>query len=226
MSDASVPSPAQPRSRLRPRFSLLTLLLLIAATASWLAYWRIAKRTERIRAELPGLREIARSLIVEDPAQYAAVQQHSLWDDDFRWRVYLPPQHRYQVHLATDAVDHRGQPTPVASASIPPGKHELELRSRKADDHWQIDVLIDDEVRLSDTRPLEWNPRRGSSGASEIRTLRQSLTTQPLSLFRRRFMMDDSGQWNVPDGPTNGIALWIDTDNAGDTNHVVIPESP
>lgn len=220
---APTPDAAQPPRR-RPQFGLLTLLLLVTAVASWTAFWQTRREMARLEARLPGMREIARPLRVDDPLQYAVVRHHELWNDDFRWRVYLPPNDRYRLRLATKEVDQQGLAEAVDQIELPPGEHELELRHEQVDQEWRIAVLVDGEERLRDAQPSEWNTGRGSSGGSAFATSKQQPVVQPLVLFRRRFMVPAgssgasgsaaSGSATTPQGPSDGILVWIESNNS------------
>lgn len=214
----SVTSTAPPPRR-RPQFGLSTLLLLVTAVASWTAYWQIHRQTARLEARLPGLREIARPLRVEDPARFAVVRHHELWMDDFRWRVHLPPGAGYQLRLATREVDRKGLADAAEQTPLPPGEHELELQYEQVDGEWRIAVLVNGQQRLEDVQPKEWHLGRGSSGGSEFSASEQQSLEQPLVLFRRRFMVPvnaaaPSSGATTPQGPSDGILLWIESDNA------------
>ena len=187
-------------------------MLAITAVATWTAYWQTHQHTLRLQQQLPGLRNLARRLRVDDPDQYAVARQHELWNDDFRWRVYLPPEHQYDLRLAAEEVKGAGLAPVAAERSIAPGEHELQLTCEKVDDQWRIRVLVDGEQYLSETRPGEWNGGQGSSGGAEFTTSEQEVLSQPLVLYRCRFMVPNSqnpNNWNTPSGPSNGLLLWI-----------------
>ncbi len=203
------------------QFSLLSILLLTVAIAVWLAYRRTLQETAQMRRELPGLREVARELIVADPERYAVVQHHQNWMVDFRWRVHLPQGRPYTLSLETHKISPNNSGSFSGSVSsgpaaetceIDPGEHELELqKNRREDQSWQVLVLVDGEVVMEKTLPEEWEPSMGSAGGSRVSGSVQQDIEQPLILFHRRFVIiDDKGIRRTPSYPSNGIALWID----------------
>ncbi|KAA5539626.1 hypothetical protein FYK55_23965 [Roseiconus nitratireducens] len=209
----SFPSPPDvQRRRVRPSFHLLTILLLVAAIACWLSFYQLWSETQRMESELPSLRELARELVVSDPSMYAVVRHHQLWNDDFRWRIYLPPDGNYEIHLATREIA-GDLPQPKVSKPIAPGEHELELRTAPDGDEVRVEVLLDGKVHLETREPDEWDDASGSVGGSKFSANRQQQPDQPLILFHRRFSFPNSGNTvRAPDGPGRGLVLWITPD--------------
>lgn len=218
-ASGSATLPPTPRRR-RPQFGLSTMMLLILAVASWAAHWQARSELTRIQAELPRLREISRQLQVDDPTQYAVARHHETWNDDYRWRIYLPPRYRHQLKLATEQVDQQGLPEAAQQGEIAAGEHEVELNYEKVDERWQIAVFVDGQVVVADERPVAWNAGRGSSGGAQFSESRQQPVVLPLELFRRRFMVptdptSHGGRATVPAGPCDGILLWIESEADG-----------
>ncbi|TWT31841.1 hypothetical protein [Blastopirellula retiformator] len=209
-------SPAAGRGSLL-RFNLFTLLLAMAVFAVWMAWYLTLQETARMQASLSGLRNLARELRINSPDWYAAVQHHELTDDDFRWRVYLPPDNKYQLCVATQNVDQAydlKRPKPEASmiAPIAPGEHELMLTYEKEEDEWTIAVTVDGQIILEEKQPADWNLGRGSSGGSLVQKNRHFTTDEPLKLFDRVFFVPLPNKPNSASSKDSntGLRLWVE----------------
>ncbi|MCC9605026.1 hypothetical protein LOC68_25030 [Blastopirellula sp. JC732] len=214
---AESPAPTPPRPSLM-RFSLFTLMSATAVFAVWMAFFLTARETKRMELMLPSLRNLARELRVDVPSWYAAVRHQELSDDDFRWRVYLPPDHKYQLCLASRnfmTYMHPGEEKPAPSLVAPsaPGEHEVTLNYYKVEEEWIIQVSVDDQIVMQESQPADWNLGLGSSGGSKIDTNRQFSIEEPLELFDRVFSVP------LPDQPNSsstqrsetGLRLWVET---------------
>ncbi|MGY8769344.1 MAG: hypothetical protein ACKVH8_13080 [Pirellulales bacterium] len=217
MSDPfSTNEAAAPAKNSSPRllqFSVLTIMLLTAAVGVWVAQIQTTEQTEQMRLEIPSLQKAARELIITDPNQYAAVQHPMIWNNDFRWRIYLPEDHQYQLAFATEEIDSNNLVEPFDTKVIEPGEYELELQYEKEkDDSFRITVLLDKEVIFEKLHPAGWNDNSGSSGSSNISDSVQRDVDAPLEIMRTRFhQRDEKGNTSSAKGPTNGILIWLDT---------------
>ncbi|PHR90942.1 MAG: hypothetical protein COA78_34275 [Blastopirellula sp.] len=205
--------PAKSSSPKLLQFSVLTIMLLTAAVGVWVAQIQTAEQTELMRLEIPNLQKAARELIIVDPNQYTAVQHHMTWNDDFRWRIYLPEGHRYQLAFATEKIDSNNLVEPFDTQVVEPGEYELELQyKREKDDSFRIAVLLDEKVIFEQLHPAGWNDNSGSSGASNISDSVQRDVDAPLEIMRTRFhTRDEKGNSSSAQGPVNGILIWLDT---------------
>jgi len=186
------------------RFNLLTILLLVAVIACWLSFYRTRTETQRMQSQLPALRELSRALIVDNPSQYAIVRHHQLWNDDFRWKVYLPPHRTYRLSLATEQVDGAGFPAADQTIGLDSGTHELQLRIEKGDDQCRVEVLVNGQVKLTSVKSVEWMGSGGSVGGSSVSSSTEQKLDSPLEIFRRQFMRGE------------GVALWIEANETSE----------
>ena len=214
---ASGPATKRPRRRLQ--FALSTFLLLIAALASWAAYWQTCRRTEALRQQLPGLRQISRQLRVSDPTQYAAVEKAPTWFDEHIWEVHLPAGSAYELCLSLENIESQLIPLSLETEAehvvpIDPGRHTIEFRDDASDKQWSFVVLVDDQTVIEQTRAASWNESRSSTGASSVSLSEQQAVDKPLELFRRRLHVP-TGKYSssTPKGPARGAQLWIRTVN-------------
>lgn len=214
-ADSQATTPPKPSAL---RFSLYTLMSATAVFAVWMAYYLTVQETQRMESQLPSLRNLARELYVEDPTWYAAVRPHELSDDDFRWRVYLPPGGKYQLCLADKNFNaysnpKREKPAPSIVAPIESGEHAVSLAYEKAGEEWTIQVNVDGQVIMQETQPADWNLGIGSVGGSDISNTRQFSTDAPMDLFDRVFNIRDDPDNPYSSSPRNsetGLRLWVE----------------
>ena len=205
-------------SRFRVRFGMLTLMLVAAVVCVWSAYVTLQLSNSRLGREIDAMQALQTDLRVEDATRVAVVRARQEWYDDSRWDVYLPPGHTYRLSLATRKLSLKrnsgaSNPAPVAAKELTSGTHSIELRTKKVDDGWQIEVLVDDEPTLTCLEPPDWNPGSGSQGGAEFpRSAHPNAIHAPVVLFRRRFMKSTpAGISREPVEPSEGVMLWFQT---------------
>ena len=209
--DEAASSAGQSRNRSRWRFGLLTLILLVAATASWTAYVRQRENIRRLEVSLGSLREVARELVVEDHSQYAAVRMLELSMEDFRWKVHLPAGHRYTLQMALHEIDSENFPPIDASARIAPGVYAVELRyDQPTKGQWKVVVLVDGKPVIEADPGAAWSPAGSSSGGTHFDKNAQQPLDKPLVLFRRRFHGPAMNSISSATGPSDGVLLYIE----------------
>ena len=208
--------PATPPRGVRWQVGLRTLLLLMVACAVWAAHWSYVRHADSLERENAKLAPLVRELVVQDLDQAAIVKEHSKWFDDFRWQCYLP-EGRYRLSLATRQIGEDATrefamfPSPTASTDLPSGRHVVSLEQINEEQQWRVRVLVDKQVVLDHVEPKEWNSAHGSSGGARIDALEQFSFERPIELFRRRFMVPrEGGGYSSPQGPTNGVLLWLE----------------
>lgn len=187
-----------------------SLILLTAAFAVWFAYFNHRAEIERLKPRVASMRSLARELVVADEGKVVAVKHGELWMDDNRWQVYLP-EGRYRLNLATRDVTKDGIVSPLKSIVLPAGKRELSLEQKLDGETWRVTVMIDGKKALEAAEPNPWDPGRGSSAGGGFSTSTEFDSDKPVVLLRRRFSRpDEKGRLTDPDGPCEGILLWIE----------------
>ena len=204
------------------QIGLRTLFLLVTAIAVWTVYFVNRRAIQQYEERTSAMRPLARELVVEDESQVAVIKQEPYWYDENRWAVYLPPYlppGKYRLCLATREIDVSGLAPVVTSVPLSPGRHALGLEQEKTDDGWQVVVLREGQVILSNEEPKEWYPAVGSSGGGHFDRLEQREPSEPVVLFRRRFTRPTAGGRSMtPTGPADGVLLWIEPDG-GETDN-------
>ncbi|MFO0892382.1 MAG: hypothetical protein U0790_24985 [Isosphaeraceae bacterium] len=190
-----------------------TLFLLVAAIAVWLTSFVNRRQNAFLRGRIEVLQPLAHELLINDPRKIAVVKLEEYWYDDNSWDIHLPPG-AYRLCLATREID-SGLASARARAPLPAGRHRIALDQQrdKGMDNWRVTVTLDGTKVLDVIEPKDWDPGRGSSGGGQYAISQQFAADQPLVLFRRRFdrpVGQGPGQSATPQGPCEGILLWIE----------------
>jgi hypothetical protein len=198
--------------RRRWQWSLRTLLLLTAAIAGWTAYVQVGRQSEVLRQEIDRMEAVARKLVVNDPRQFAVVEQPQVWRNDDRWHVFLPPGGAYRLKLATREVDMANFPEAPWQHSLEPGRHEIAFRLDIESSRLAVD--IDGEQVIEASEGGGWNASAWSGHGGYYERVQQMPVSEPLLLVRRRFNIPSvgGGSQSAPPGPVDGILLWIERD--------------
>lgn len=217
---ADAPQPIEPLidatvltkpARRRWQVGIRTLVLLTAAFAVYLAYYLNSSENQRLEARINAMRPLAHELLIDNPKKAAVVQKEPLWYDDNEWEVYLP-KGQYRLCLATRAIDREAFPPVKESAILAAGRHRIALEQERGEKTHHVFVTEGGRRLLTVEEPKAWDPSSGSEGAGGYSVSEQLAPDKPFSLFRRRFMgpRDAKGMSQTPNGPTNGIMLWIE----------------
>jgi hypothetical protein len=113
--------------RSRFQFSLLTLLLLVTIVCLSAALWVMCRNLRETQAENQEFRDRFGYLTISDPKKIHVIRIPNHEEDAWRWRVYLPEGHQYQVCFQVGKIP-RGLPADLSSDhSMPlaPGEHTL-----------------------------------------------------------------------------------------------------
>ena len=188
----------------------MTLFLGIALFAVWLAWWRAGHSIERLERQLPGLRNVARELQVDDPSLFAVVRNVSQWHGENICRIHVPAGESYQLCLALEFINEEGFPDPLRFAALPYGEHRIEICYDTEGEESIVRILVDERTVIEESRPKDWEPRVGSSGGMPFTQSTQYPTDGPVILFRRRFSVPSG--LNPPTSPSAGILVWIEPD--------------
>lgn len=214
-TDRSKDAPAKAAKRRRWQWNLKTLLLLMAVIATWTAYVRTTHLNQRLRGEVDDLRELAGELVVTDPNQFAIVNTPEQWFGDNRWEVYLPPGAQYVLKLGERELDSAGLPGVTQSVRLSPGRRQVQLEQVQRDDHSEVNVEVDGRVVITAREPRD-APKYRALGA--YTRSQQFPTSKPLILVSSRLFGRAARPLppparrgsTEPQGPSNGMTLWIE----------------
>ena len=206
--------------RLRPRWNLLTLMLIVPVVATWSQYFRLRQENARLRGGIQTMEGQSRKLRIEHADRLAVVRLPESWYDELKWQVALPSEEavaaggaRYKLCMATRNVDSDATAAfpPAKEFVLPPGRHEIELKTFRKQGKWNIIALLDDNPMIEITEPADWDPGHGGAGgASWERPHQPSNMAWPVELYRAVFSVEKPNQgFGLPDGPSNGVLLWL-----------------
>lgn len=201
-------------SKKRGQFGLRTLLLVVAAIGSWLAWHKAANEIKQIKRELPGLRQAARVLVVKDASQFAAIEKPQIWALERRWEIHVPEGRSGNFHLALEGITADGHPQAACTVRIQPGISLIEYQISKSDAGWVFLLRSGNETDKA-TRSANWTKQ--SSFTSYCQPLIETYvqpTDAPLDLIRVRIR---EGQYNTDEEmrayeakQVQGELLWIE----------------
>jgi len=211
---------------MKPKWSLLSILLLMAAVAAWTTYFRFHYETPKLLAKAERMAEFSGELFVKDEEQFAAIRSPQEWRNDYRWDVLLPAGHEYSLRLATRSItnDSTKFPSEYEEYRLPlqaAGRHRLQLiRKGEPDNTGYVIIKLDGEevirVDEKDWRPIlkeEKSPTYAESGMHKVSTVTHQQTVKlPLDLYRVIFSVPAKtpGTWVTPNEPSSGILFWIE----------------
>ena len=196
------------------QFTLLTVLLLTAAIASWLGYFNARESRRRDQHDVQSLQLLARELEITHPSQYAAAMQLETYVGESIWNVYLPPGHTYQLKLALESLPTPFGATEAAFPSINSsqqiqlrsGKQKIELKVVRQKEGATIQVLVDGVLSLDLKRDAQWS-QSSSSGSSGISMPKQQEINKPLILRHHTVTTPPAP---ASENGARGELLWIE----------------
>lgn len=121
-----------PRRRLR--FSLQTLLLVLAIAAMGMVIWQMYAELVPMRAELRRLRDEVGKLTIEDDALFHAIQVRTHEDLVWKWRIWVPEGAGYTLHHVSETIPKAGFPKAKSMITlVKPGEQWVEYRITRDD---------------------------------------------------------------------------------------------
>lgn len=217
--------------RFRPRWNLLTLILVTSVVCTWSLYYRLRHDNARLRVGIQTMKGQSRKLRIDHPDRLAVVRLPESWYDELKWEVALPSEKtvaaggaRYKLCLATREIDLLKEGFPPASEFIlPPGRHQIEIKTRREQGEWNIIALLDDQPVIEISESADWNPGHGGAGTGALweHPYQPGSATQPVMLYRETFKMEKDR--SLLQGPANGLLFWLQplTDNDEISPHQV-----
>jgi hypothetical protein len=220
---------------LRPRFSLLTMLLIVTITGLALVVVLLWGEVGPLREEVRRYRAEAGFLTIDDPSRLSGIQVRTK-EDGWKWRVYFPPGVNYKVYAysgmipaGVDAVQRNDltsmNPGPGALSYTFGGPFEgetiIEARLVENVGKWTMEVSFDgmgwSNLRLDESfAEFLSNPRGAAFWSSNLNANSQTTfpTRERVFLLKRRKpkITQAPGGGTLSGeaaGPAPGVALWI-----------------
>lgn len=214
-------------SRLRPRLSLLTAILLTTIVGLSIVTFRLWHEVEPLRAQVRSMRTELGQLNIDDPNVPQAVQLGSDKRDQWRWRVYLPSNRTLFVYTGKipprsgltknwySAVKHAGSGT---SGTFPKGEFVFEVRLEKEGVRWFVVTSRGNGNRTGrmsiDGDRLSREAFRSSGSSIGHDKAVRFHPNEPIHLFTLLepavTRVGGTTSWASPQGPANGVVVWIE----------------
>lgn len=119
-------SEGEVKKSLRPRYSLLNSLLLVAVVALAIVVWRQNQELRPLETEVQSLRRQLGLLTIDDSKKVYGVEVKQAGGYRWQWRIYLPGGRDFWLHMARD-VPGKGVPSRSKRAFLGMNEGELTL---------------------------------------------------------------------------------------------------
>jgi hypothetical protein len=196
---------------LRPRISLLTILLLMALAACGITIWRLWQEVGPLRTEVRRLRDEVGAISVDDPTRVHAIQVDTNDELLWKWRIWLPENRTYVVRCVGENVPKEGFPKPGGSIWIhEPGEHVIAYRVRRdqRNDQWYGQLETGTAAVGKDYQPwVEWPSKTSTSGGVGKSTYSAD-PSKRLEIIRHR-VSQNSDSTKIED-PAAGFMIWLE----------------
>jgi len=226
-------------SRFRPRFSLLTVLLVMALVACGITIWQLWQEVGPLRAENKRFNEERGTLVIGDPNQLHALKIPDRFAGEGResFRVYVPPGQSYVAFLWVNSIPKAGfpehrKPSDFAGilggghgrlfGELRPGEHIVTVNTVRHGGKADIALDVDSLDVSANTTKDQWPTAKPENytvfGGGVDRTTVAADGAEPLVLLRQRIMGVARETVHVsyvtpirePDLPLDGVLLWVE----------------
>jgi len=215
----------------RPRFSILTLLILTALVAVVLSHIQTSRELSRVRQNLTTARNELSYIDADDGSKIYAVALPTFGPTQWRWRIQLPATGKYRIRSSFSSkipesgwpvestfhdhafLDSRGQPLPGGEPFI------LTVAVHKNESQqWVTTIQTPDR---SETRRIENAPQWLEAGSFIGWTYNvygnngtvSAAAADPLPILIYRKGKTVPGGTTVEMQPTDGMLFWIERIN-------------
>jgi hypothetical protein len=213
----------------RAKYSLGTLLLVVAAAGVIIGSYVVGMRLKQAERELKVLRDETGRLSIGDRSQVHVIHVAGDEPNTWRWRLFLPKGHKYSWNLAAEEIPQFDVPQKAGvkvTSYEPYWERDNEVlvtaTLRHQDDaHWRLAV----ESRIGDSKhqmgsvplripaeKLAWNTEGASTDGrvAGSRGTEQYDPRRPLILLQRRPVARRAdGSYGPSPDPMPGFMIWL-----------------
>lgn len=197
------------------QWNTLTLLLLVAVSASWFLFYRLRADNEATRNAIQVMRKESKALVVVYSDRAAVVSAPQGWMDEKKWNLALPSEEAvanggtaYKLCLATSGLQMVSRPSDVTEFSLPNGRHDVELRTVETKSGFDVRVLLDDQQVIKVSQPYAWRSERGGigNGVAYRQSFQPENANASIELYSMFYLEDLTKQ---KQSQYKGIQLWL-----------------
>ena len=218
-----------PPSKLRPRFSLLALLLSAAFICLSVSHWNTSRQLATVQLKLRQLRDEVGYLTVQDRTKFHAVALESSEPNTWQWRLFLPKGAKYKWNIACEAIPMSSPPAQAgttATSNEPYWETDNEVfvtaKLREADDgDWTLSVTS--KIGASKNQmagatlkiprdKIAWMSKISSTDGQVIGsngTAVRDADAPVILLQRRACKKEPNGSYQPADEPMPGFMVWL-----------------
>jgi hypothetical protein len=195
--------------RKRPRFSLLTLLLMTTAVALMTTTLLLYRELAPLRREVRTLLEERGNLYIEDATEFQAMQVATPGRHHWRWRVRVPPRSEYLLHAHGGPVPKKGYLQGGGGISLAAGEHLVGYRIAQDDESWTGELYTAQQsVAIAQHDWPGWTIWLALTGQVGFTTEKFS-SDQLVTLLRHRTSATANSPAAIED-PAPGLLIWME----------------
>ena len=209
------------------RFSLWTVLVVFALVALLLALTTTRKQLAEANRQLATFRNEMRYLTIEDSNNIHAISMPAFESKQWRWRIDLPDDTRYQMRIAYDDIPHDGMAPKrvqdIYAGALPSQEFIFTANISKDEDGWIMSWATESDASRMQTFDFPilatnktWLDNMGLCSL-ELAGQRSTATGDPMEpffLLRMRTQLPAGPNLLTADpNPTDGILIWIEPIN-------------
>lgn len=206
----------------RPRFSLLSFLLLTALVSVSVSYWQLRQEHATVQLENQKLRDADGHLVVCDPEKAYVRQAHS--DEELTWkcRVYLPEGKTFWLYQKRGNIPTNYYSDPLVSPSRPmkTGVFDISFSFKETNGKWVLGIQIGSSRTVSSVSEEVvmglWAPE--SEWMMKPHHQQEFDPSKPIPLFNRR--------WSKVDGTSMGVVAFFDSAPEERRKRLTAPGTP
>lgn len=195
-----------------PRFSLLTVLLLMALSACGITIFRLWYEVGPLRVEVRELRNETGRLSIDDPSKPHVVQVRTNDEFTWKWRVWIPAGRAYRIQLAVQDIPKKGYPKTQGMILLDePGEMWIEYRIAPSpgSENWMDKLTTSSGSVGSSSQPwVKWSRRTGiGEGVGHTTQVFEPATD--ILITRERVSQKAISSDQLED-PSAGFMIWLE----------------
>lgn len=187
-------------------------------------WWEVGPLRQQVR----GMRAELGLLNIDDPTVAQAIQLGTKSSDHWKWRIYLPPQGKYELIVCSGTIPPHGvhqnwynairQNTSGMSSTIAEGEFVLHVELIKEGSQWNVITTRGEGLNRSVMSVEgEWLSQIVGRGVTSSVSADKAALFPPGQPIHLMSLLEPvvtkngtSTSFTTPTGPANGIVVWIE----------------